>query len=407
MGGDARSRASTGSARVNQRVSEPIRGITGSVGSLMHVISDFHKEFGARVLDRPALHVLRATKCERILLLDDFIGSGDRAVSYLEAFYRHPTIKSWCSYPGLRITIICHAASAAGLGRLSHYRRHRDFPRPHPVEVQFVQGLYNGRSFWSDVERLSVVTLCRKYAPRTGRRRFPLGYSDTCSMIVFPYAEVVNMSVFTRVAGAALIALLPVSSMLAPGATIPLPSSTAASEPDLAGVVLHDALIPFTIKDTLGRPSCVGRLQDRVVRSTKTGLLHFYYRIRGGRPLRHGISTVATVKFGVDTLNVGWRLDGLGTVNPVAASRDPGGDMVQFNFKDPVLRCGSDSRFFFIKTMAKNFGPGRRDETDADHWSERGAENRDASALIIGSALVGLGRSCRLGTRVCDLGAAG
>jgi hypothetical protein len=165
------------------------------------------------------------------------------------------------------------------------------------------------------------------------------------------------MILATRVVGVALLALLLLSSPLAPGATISLNSTTAATEPDLAGGVVHDALIPFTITDTLGRPLCSGQLQDRVVRSTKTGLLHFYYRIRDGRG-KQTISTVATQKFGVDTLNVAWRADGLGAVHPVAAIRSPTGDVVDFRFKDPGLRCDKESRFFFIKTTAKNFGPG-------------------------------------------------
>jgi hypothetical protein len=189
MKGDAASHASIEwSTGGNPMIPDPLGGIAGSVGSLIHVISDLHKEFGSKALDRPALHVLKATKCQRIVLVDDFIGSGDRAVAYLEAFYRHPTIKSWCSYPGLRITIVCYAASASGLGNLREYRRHRDFSRSHPVEAQFLQGMHDGRSFWSDVERLSVVTLCRKYAPKTSRPRLPLGYADACSMIAFPYA---------------------------------------------------------------------------------------------------------------------------------------------------------------------------------------------------------------------------
>ncbi len=167
------------------------------------------------------------------------------------------------------------------------------------------------------------------------------------------------MKPVTRLAGVLLLGVLPVSALLAPGGSIPLPSSTAATEPDLAGVVQHDALIPFVIKDTLGRVLCRGQLQDRVVRSTKSGRLHFYYRIRGGRKfLRSAIRIVTTDNFDTDTLSVGWRLDGLGTVNPTTASRTATGETIEFAFKDPVLRCGAESRFFFIKTNAEKFVSG-------------------------------------------------
>jgi hypothetical protein len=164
------------------------------------------------------------------------------------------------------------------------------------------------------------------------------------------------MTVSPRLAAAAFLTLLPISSPLAPGATISLNFSTAATEPDLAGVVVRDTLIPFTITDSLGRAMCKGQLQDRVVRSNTTGLLHFYYRIRGARG-GHTINAVATVNFGADTLNVAYRQDGLGAVHPVAALRNPAGNRVEFRFKEPGLRCDRESRFFFIKTKAKNFGP--------------------------------------------------
>lgn len=165
----------------------------------------------------------------------------------------------------------------------------------------------------------------------------------------------------TTLIGLLSLATVPVhgqSVVLPAGASVPLPSATAAIEPDLGGVVLHDELIPFDITNASGQPLCRGQLQNRVVRSTKTGLLHFYYRIRGTVPNLPGrLGTVATQRF-FETLNVAYRLDGLGTVNPTGASRSPAGDLVTFEFKDPVLGCGAESRFFFIKTTAKKFAPG-------------------------------------------------
>jgi len=58
-----------------------------------------------------------------------------------------------------------------------------------------------------------------------------------------------------------------------------VPATTAATEPVLDGVAVHDALLPFTIR-AAGAPLCRGQLQDRVVRSSRTGLLHFSYAIR-------------------------------------------------------------------------------------------------------------------------------
>jgi hypothetical protein len=172
-----------------KKVPNPKRGITGSVGRMIHLITDLQKEHGSqRILDRPSLHVLRATRCRRIVLLDDLVGSGKRVTDYLVAFYRHKTIKSWGSHPGLRVTIVCHAATEAALAAIRRNKGGPGHPRPPSVEIVCDHALAPGRSFWSVAERQEVEYLCRKYAPRTGRPGLPLGYRDAFTMIVFPYA---------------------------------------------------------------------------------------------------------------------------------------------------------------------------------------------------------------------------
>lgn len=151
--------------------------------------------------------------------------------------------------------------------------------------------------------------------------------------------------------------------LLAPGGVVALPGSTAAANPELAGVVLHDALIPFQIRAASGALLCQGRLQDRVVRSNRTKRLHFYYRIRDWAavaPLPGSISRIETIPFaGFGALRVDFRPDGLGSVAPRIARRSAApGPLVEFDFRDPPLRCGGpESRFFFIETNASAFGP--------------------------------------------------
>ncbi len=163
------------------------------------------------------------------------------------------------------------------------------------------------------------------------------------------------------------------SMLLAPGATVPLPGSTAAAEPDLAGIVIHDALIDFVIKNASGALLCRGQLQNRVVRSNPAPIarlmpfLHFYYRIRGvsspaTAALLGRIRRVETIRFaGFDPLRVDFRPDGLGSVPPRRAIRNAlPGQLVVFDFQEPPLPCGVESRFFFIKTSALAFAPSGR-----------------------------------------------
>ena len=106
--------------------------------------------------------------------------------------------------------------------------------------------------------------------------------------------------------------------------------------------MLQDTLVPFTIKAPDGAVVCEGKLQHRVVRSTKTGLLHFYYAIRETAG-PGAVGRIATASFsGLKA----YRTDGLGTVPPRVAARDAApGPLVTFELTDPPVSCaGTKSR---------------------------------------------------------------
>jgi hypothetical protein len=155
-------------------------------------------------------------------------------------------------------------------------------------------------------------------------------------------------------------AAMAVSVLLPPGGSLVVPSTTSATEPTLAGVVKHDTLVPFTIKSPAGAVLCEGNLQDRVVESTSTHQLDFYYRIRDtqgpGAVLR-----IDTSSFGGLPLRVGYRTDGLGTVPPRHANRSPKpGATVAFTLNDPPVSCANhqESQFILIRTPVTAFHPG-------------------------------------------------
>ena len=159
-------------------------------------------------------------------------------------------------------------------------------------------------------------------------------------------------------------AALAVSVLLPPGGSLPTPSTTAATEPTLSGVVIHDALVPFKIATPDGQVLCSGNLQDRVVRSNKTHRLDFYYRIRDTQGTG-AIGRIATLGFGGLPLRVGFRTDGLGTVPPRPAARSAApGAVVAFTFSDPPVSCAQhqESRFILIGTPATTFTSGGKTE---------------------------------------------
>jgi len=141
---------------------------------------------------------------------------------------------------------------------------------------------------------------------------------------------------------------------MAPGDFVsPLPGTTVAAEPQLAGTVVED--VTRTISGSFsgtGLPFSV-EVQDRVVLADD-GTYDFYYRLTlldkpSSYPLsirRDGFTGFAT--------NVGWRSDGLGTLEPESGSRTGSGSTVQFNFAFGVPE-GGQTRFLFVDTDATSY----------------------------------------------------
>jgi hypothetical protein len=147
---------------------------------------------------------------------------------------------------------------------------------------------------------------------------------------------------------------------LTPGSWGWLSGTTSAQLPELAGVVLHDRLTSFEIRNAAGNLLYEGRLQDRVVRSNATGDAIFSYRIRDTNPALIGDLVAMDVTDFSDFFgaHVDFRPDGLGSTAPSRGIRNADGSMITFAFWPDVIDGGESSRFCFIKP------PGVKDYAD-------------------------------------------
>ena len=142
--------------------------------------------------------------------------------------------------------------------------------------------------------------------------------------------------------------------VLDPGDIKPLPGTTVAAEPQLAGIVEVDELLPFSFADTGGTIS--GTVQVRVVRSTVDNTIDFYWRIFNDANSSDGINIIHVGDFNTPVYDVKWRIDGLGDVAPTEGLRhlDPISNACDFLFAD-LLQPGITSRFLFIDTDAFSY----------------------------------------------------
>src|SRR4051794_18183542 len=148
-------------------------------------------------------------------------------------------------------------------------------------------------------------------------------------------------------------------TVVAPGATVFLPGTTAAAQPALNGVVIHDALLPFTVNDAAGHTIFKGHLQDRVVRENASGTLDFYQGVRAdaGFPLAAFLDYASRTSFGGYPVDANYRTDGIGSplIKPETASRSADSKTVRFNFHLDKVNPGQFSLFYFARTTAKTF----------------------------------------------------
>lgn len=152
---------------------------------------------------------------------------------------------------------------------------------------------------------------------------------------------------------------------LGPGAAVALSGTTVAAHPHLAGVVIVDTLRPFSV--VVGGTTYFGQVQDRVVKSSATGKLDFYYRIMlDKQTLQTEMMRVLRASYpqsqtgaGIST-DVDYRTDGLGFASPYGAMRSADGVWVGFEYRGPVIGPGSanSTRFSFISTNATTFNAG-------------------------------------------------
>ena len=232
---------------------------------------------------------------------------------------------------------------------------------------------------------------------------------------MFSLRKFITSAVLVALGTPLVAAPLPVGGVIFPGGT------TSAADPDLAGTIINDNLIPIGF----GGPLIVANysIQNRVVRSDNSGALIFAPRIRN--PFNNGFSTRFEIVafrltgFADATLtDVDYRTDGLGDKGFTSVSRSLDGDTLTFRYGDPLLNDAFDppgvrdtSFFPSIKTTALHFRKtgtltllGRSSDADPDDPLQSvtirgiavpGVVPLPASGLMLIGGLAGLGALAR------------
>jgi hypothetical protein len=120
--------------------------------------------------------MLRRRKVGPIVIVADFIGSGQRVWEMLEAFRVVASVRSWRSYHLIDFYVVAYSGTEEGL---RHVRSSRLRPK-----VLTVTGCPTIDTAFRKLARDAVRQLCRTYPPNHNK---PLGYGWTGALIAFEH----------------------------------------------------------------------------------------------------------------------------------------------------------------------------------------------------------------------------
>lgn len=151
----------------------------GSDGRTGHLTRDLENSDPERFLDHPTVRTMRNAKVRKLILVDDILGSGTRAIAFVKNLYRHKTLRSWHSFRWIEFVIIAYAASTgarARLARLSHPN----------VSLHYTRGVRSIRDSGLSNDQIALVrSTCRKFASQPD---FALGFGKAEAALIFDYA---------------------------------------------------------------------------------------------------------------------------------------------------------------------------------------------------------------------------
>lgn len=152
-----------------------------------------------------------------------------------------------------------------------------------------------------------------------------------------------------------------------PGAApVAQPGTTLAANGALAGIVLQDALTPWSsaVDPIYGFAGAQGQLQSRVVRETGTGTLDFYWRITvdgvsypNDVPDALTISGLALPAFQTGSaFDADYRIDGVGDTVPIDASATS--TALTWDFQPSSFGPNGSSYFLLLHSNATTYDAG-------------------------------------------------
>lgn len=153
----------------------------GSEALTAHVASTLCRKNDRRFLLHPTAENVRNSKVRNFVIVTDFIGSGDRARTLLDAMWNVASIRSWHSGKFIKFWVMAYSGTDIGVHNV---RSHRFSPNVHIVNER--PTLFNSFGEGKD----EMIELCKKYGYFS---KDPLGWKKTAALLAFEHGAPNNM----------------------------------------------------------------------------------------------------------------------------------------------------------------------------------------------------------------------
>jgi hypothetical protein len=174
----------------------------GSEGLVAQIVSEFCRRHSKKTFNHPGPDQIRKHKIRRFVLVTDYIGSGKRAWTYLEAAWRVRSVRSWWSTKeakGMRFEVVAYAASPDGRSRVEGH--------PSQPKIRVAISCPTIRNSFGSAKRSTVLDLCHRYSP--DKDADPLGFGSVGALIAFAHGVPNNAPLILYKRGANWTPLFP------------------------------------------------------------------------------------------------------------------------------------------------------------------------------------------------------
>jgi hypothetical protein len=152
----------------------------GSEARVAALIRNLCRARPDKYLNHPGIEEMRHAHCRRVLVVDDFIGSGERTSDFLHSMWLDASLRSWSSLGWLTFRALAYSGTDSGRSRVEKQKCN-----PKVKVVRECPTIYSLLLSRADLRRLKQVL--RKYSMRTDMPAIPFGYLDTGAAIAFEH----------------------------------------------------------------------------------------------------------------------------------------------------------------------------------------------------------------------------